>query len=67
MDAACEVEPFVSQAKAAGSRGLDPFYVRTAPDLSVATYFTSKEYEEKNPDVVERFARAMNKSLTYAQ
>ena len=67
VDAACEVEPFVSQAKAAGSRGLDPFYVRTAPDLSVATYFTSKEYAEKNPDVVDRFVRAMNKSLTYAQ
>ena len=67
VDAACEVEPFVSQAKAAGSRGLDPFYVRTAPDLSVATYFTSKEYEQKNEDEVERFIRAMNKSLTYAQ
>ena len=67
VDAACEVEPFVSQAKATGSRGLDPFYVRTAPDLSVATYFTSKQYEQKNKDAVDRFTRAMNKSLTYAQ
>ncbi len=67
VDAACEVEPFVSQAKAAGSTGIDPFYVNTAPDLSVATYFTSKQYAQKNPEVVDRFVKAMNKSLDYAQ
>jgi NitT/TauT family transport system substrate-binding protein len=68
VDGACVVEPFVSQGKAAGSaRGIDPFYENTAPDLTVATYFTSKQYAEKNPDVVKRFARAMNKSLNYAQ
>lgn len=67
VDAACEVEPFVSQAKAAGSTGIDPFYVGTAPDLSVATYFTSKQYAEKNPDVLKRFAKAMNRSLDYTQ
>ena len=55
VDAACEVEPFVSQAKAAGSTGIDPFYVKTAPDLSVATYFTSKQYaaaEPRGPEAV---------------
>jgi NitT/TauT family transport system substrate-binding protein len=67
VDGACVVEPFVSQGKAGKSKGIDPFYVNTAPDLTVATYFTSKQYAEKNPDVVERFARAMNKSLDYAQ
>ncbi len=67
MDAACEVEPFVSQAKAAGSTGIDPFYVNTAPDLSVATYFTSKQYAQQNPEVLKRFAKAMNKSLDYTQ
>jgi ABC-type nitrate/sulfonate/bicarbonate transport system substrate-binding protein len=67
VDGACEVEPFVSQGKAGSARGIDPFYVRTAPDLTVATYFTSKSYAEKNSDVVNRFAKAMNKSLTYAQ
>ena len=40
--------------------------MKTAPDLTVATYFTSTVREE-NPDVVERFARAINKSLEYAQ
>jgi NitT/TauT family transport system substrate-binding protein len=67
VDAACVVEPFVSQGKAGAARGIDPFYVRTAPDLTVATYFTSTQYAEENPDVVARFVKAMNKSLTYAQ
>ena len=67
VDGACVVEPFVSQGKAGAARGIDPFYVRTAPDLTVATYFTSTEYAEQNADVVDRFVSAMNKSLTYAQ
>jgi NitT/TauT family transport system substrate-binding protein len=66
VDAACVVEPFVSQGKAGKARGIAPFYVRTAPDLTVATYFTSTQYAEENPDVVDRFVQAMNKSLTYA-
>jgi NitT/TauT family transport system substrate-binding protein len=67
VDAACVVEPFVSQGKAGKARGIAPFYVRTAPDLTVATYFTSTQYAEENPEVVDRFVQAMNKSLTYAQ
>jgi ABC-type nitrate/sulfonate/bicarbonate transport system substrate-binding protein len=67
VDGACVVEPFVSQGKAGKSKGIDPFYVNTAPDLSVATYFTSKQYAEENKDVVERFRTAINKSLDYAQ
>jgi NitT/TauT family transport system substrate-binding protein len=67
VDAACVVEPFVSQGKAGKARGINPFYVRTAPDLTVATYFTSTQYAEENPEVIERFVKAMNRSLTYAQ
>jgi NitT/TauT family transport system substrate-binding protein len=67
VDGACVVEPFVSQGKAGKARGIDPFYVRTAPDLTVATYFTSKQYAQKNPGVVDRFVKAMNRSLEYAQ
>jgi NitT/TauT family transport system substrate-binding protein len=67
VDGACVVEPFVSQGKAGKAKGIDPFYIRTAPDLTVAVYFTSKQYAEENPDVVDRFVRAMNKSLEYAQ
>jgi NitT/TauT family transport system substrate-binding protein len=67
VDGACVVEPFVSQGTAGKARGIDPFYVNTAPDLTVATYFTSKQYAEENPEVVERFVTAMEKSLDYAQ
>jgi NitT/TauT family transport system substrate-binding protein len=67
VDGACVVEPFVSQGTAGAARGINPFYVRTAPDLTVATYFTSTQYAEQNADVVDRFVSAMNKSLTYAQ
>src|SRR5918992_4161668 len=67
VDGACVVEPFVSQGKAGKARGIDPFYVNTAPDLTVATYFTSKQYAEENADVVNRFVTAMEQSLDYAQ
>ena len=67
VDGACVVEPFMSQGKAAAAKGINPFYVRTAPDLTVATYFTSTQYAEENADVVDRFTRAINKSLEYAQ
>lgn len=67
VDGACVVEPFVSQGKAGKARGIDPFYVNTAPDLTVATYFTSKQYAEENPEVVKSFVTAMEESLDYAQ
>jgi NitT/TauT family transport system substrate-binding protein len=67
VDGACVVEPFVSQGKATGMKGIDPFYYNTAPDLTVAAYFASKEYIAKNKDVVDRFTTAMKKSLDYAQ
>ncbi|MGH2821093.1 MAG: ABC transporter substrate-binding protein [Actinomycetota bacterium] len=67
VDGACVVEPFVSQGTAGAARGIDPFYVKTAPDLTVATYFTSRQYSAQNPEVVDRFVSAMNRSLDYAQ
>ena len=67
VDGACVVEPFVSQGKAGKAVGIDPFYVNTAPDLTVATYFTSKQYAAENPEIVEAFVTAMEQSLDYAQ
>jgi NitT/TauT family transport system substrate-binding protein len=61
------VEPFVSQGKAAGMKGIDPFYANTAPNLTVATYFASKKLIESNPKLIDRFKTAMEKSLDYAQ
>jgi NitT/TauT family transport system substrate-binding protein len=67
VDAACVVEPFVSQGKAAGMKGIDPFYAGTAPNLTVATYFASKKLIGENPELIDRFKTAMEKSLKYAQ
>ncbi|MGH3327347.1 MAG: ABC transporter substrate-binding protein, partial [Streptomycetales bacterium] len=66
VDGACQVEPFVSLGEQSGFRGVAPFYVGTAPDLSVATYFASQQGIEERPDVVARFARAMDRSFAYA-
>jgi NitT/TauT family transport system substrate-binding protein len=51
---------------AAGGTPLFSSYVATAPNLTVATYFASKQYIAENKDIVERFQRAMTKSLEYA-
>jgi NitT/TauT family transport system substrate-binding protein len=67
VDGACVVEPFVSQGTAGKAKGIDPFYVNTAPDLTVATYFTSKQYAADNAETVEKFVTAMEQSLDYAQ
>jgi NitT/TauT family transport system substrate-binding protein len=67
VDAVWVVEPFVTQGKGMGAQPILYPYEETEPSLTVATYFASKDYIEKNGDVVDRFARAMNKSLEYAQ
>jgi NitT/TauT family transport system substrate-binding protein len=67
VDAIWVVEPFRSQAVGAGYEMLMNPFEEAAPNLTVATYFASKEYIAKNPKVVARFVRAMNKSLDYAQ
>ncbi|HEY1358303.1 MAG TPA: ABC transporter substrate-binding protein [Thermoleophilaceae bacterium] len=67
IDAAWEVEPFVSQAKSQGDRVVLYPYEQTTPKLTVASYLTTKQYADQNSDVVDRFVKAINKSLTYAQ
>jgi NitT/TauT family transport system substrate-binding protein len=66
IDAAGLVEPFVTTGKNAGQRMIIYDRVATEPKMTIATYFTSDSYLESNPDVVEAFVRAMNKSLEYA-
>jgi NitT/TauT family transport system substrate-binding protein len=65
FDVAWLPEPFVSQALAAGHRKLlDPMVV-TYPRLTLSGYFGSTKFIEENADLVERFQRAMNRSLDY--
>lgn len=67
VDAATAVEPFVTQARAGGARSLGSYLTGLEPKLTVGTYFSSTPYIQKNADVAKRFAKAMNRSLDYAQ
>ena len=66
VDAVWVVEPFLSATLAQGGRLIASNYVDTAPDLTVAVYFTSEQLLRDNPDLVKRFTEAMNESLAYA-
>ena len=66
VDAAFQVEPGYSGGLAAGSKNLVNAYEEMAENYTVATYFASKQYIAENRDVVDRFVRAMEKSLDHA-
>ncbi len=66
VDAVWQVEPGYTGALAAGGRALFHPYEETAPNLTVAGYFASKQFLAENGDVVERFKRAIDKSLEYS-
>lgn len=67
VDAAWILEPFLSQALENGGRVVSWNYVEMDPKLDIAGYFTTSEYIQKNPDLVDSFTQAMKKSLAYAQ
>jgi NitT/TauT family transport system substrate-binding protein len=66
VDAAYQTEPFLSQAVAAGDRVVLYQYPALGREISIASYFTSDQYAQQNPDVVREFRDAMNESLQYA-
>jgi NitT/TauT family transport system substrate-binding protein len=66
IDAAWVSEPFRSGVLAEGGRVLFDSLTETYASLQVATYFTSQQQKEKDPQLVEAFAAAMNESLEYA-
>ena len=66
VDAAGLVEPFITTGKAAGDRTIIYDRVATEPKMTVATYFTSKSFLGSDPDTVDAFVKAMQKSLEYA-
>jgi NitT/TauT family transport system substrate-binding protein len=66
VDAAWVVEPSLSVVKSQGGRVVAWNYVDAAPNLTVATYFTSTKLMQEDADLVRRFTEAVNESLTYA-
>ena len=66
VDAVQVVEPFLATAKKNGDKVIASNYVDTAPDLTIAAYFTSQKTAASKPELVKKFAAAMQKSLKYA-
>ena len=66
IDAAWVVEPQLSEVLTQGGQVIASNYVDTAPNLTVAMYFTGTSLIDKDPELVKRFADAVNESLAYA-
>lgn len=66
IDAATVVEPALATVKSQGATEIASSLVDVAKGLTVAMYFTSTQYEQKNPDVVRKFQEATAESLAYA-
>jgi NitT/TauT family transport system substrate-binding protein len=66
VDAIWVVEPFLTIATNNGATFVASNFVDAAPDLTVATYFTSKQLAGEDADLVERFTTALEQSLEFA-
>ena len=66
IDAAMAVEPALATMKLQGATEIAAPLVDVARNLTVAMYFTSTSYAQKNPAVVKRFQEAVAESLSYA-
>jgi NitT/TauT family transport system substrate-binding protein len=55
VDAAFEIEPFVTAGLNQGFRRVVSPYYATKPDLQIGSYVTTKEYAQEHPDVVKAF------------
>lgn len=67
VDAAWQVEPFITLGTDEGVRVLTTPLNDVAEEIEVSTYFTTAQYADQNADVVERFTRAIERSLEHAQ
>jgi NitT/TauT family transport system substrate-binding protein len=66
VDAIWAPEPFLSAVLAKGGQEVLAPYISLGKGWPNGTYATTDRYLGENEDVVERFARAMNKSTQYA-
>jgi NitT/TauT family transport system substrate-binding protein len=65
--AAAAVEPFVTVLEAGQGRALGSYLAGLRPKMTIGTYFTLDQRIKEDADLTARFARAMNRSLDYAQ
>jgi NitT/TauT family transport system substrate-binding protein len=67
VDAGFVLEPFLSIALNNGAKLIASPFVQAGDPFLVASYFTTDQLLAAEPDLVERFTRAITKSLDYAQ
>ncbi|ABK04462.1 ABC-type nitrate/sulfonate/bicarbonate transport systems periplasmic components-like protein [Arthrobacter sp. FB24] len=67
VDAAWILEPFLSKAVAEGGKVVSWNFVEMSPELDIAGYFTKGDTIKGKAELTQKFTRAMNKSLEYAQ
>jgi NitT/TauT family transport system substrate-binding protein len=67
VDAAWILEPFLSKAVAEGGKIISSNFVDMSPELDIAGYFTKADTIKGKAELTQKFTRAMNKSLEYAQ
>lgn len=65
VDAAAEIEPFVTVAKSQGARVVLHPYVGAQPGLEIGTYTTSKKFIAEHGEVVKRFQQAATATAKY--
>ncbi|MFE9021436.1 ABC transporter substrate-binding protein [Streptomyces sp. NPDC007808] len=66
VDAACTPEPALATVKAQGGTSIASSFYDVDPNLTVAMYFTSRQYAQENPELVKKFQEATAESLEYA-
>ncbi|MHA6795584.1 ABC transporter substrate-binding protein [Pseudonocardia bannensis] len=66
MQAAHIAEPHLTKAVQAGARIIAHPYRVVQPDVHISSWFGSDQFIKANPDTVERFARALERSRAYA-
>jgi NitT/TauT family transport system substrate-binding protein len=66
VDAVLATEPFLSAILADGGRQVDAPFVNAEPKVANGVYVAAERYMSENGEVVDRFARAMKRSVDYA-
>ncbi|NMH96817.1 ABC transporter substrate-binding protein [Pseudonocardia acidicola] len=66
MQAAHIAEPHLTRAVQAGARIIAHPYRVVQPDVHISSWFASDRFIKANPDTVQRFTRALERSRAYA-
>jgi NitT/TauT family transport system substrate-binding protein len=66
IDAAWEVEPFISSSVENGYRAVSWPYIDVSPTLPIALAFTSGSLASSDPELVSDFADALSESIDYS-